>query len=278
MGVESMIPRIWSDLTVEKLQNALVFGGLANTGYEGEITGYGDSVTISTVGHPTVSDYTGADFTWEDVDAAARVLKIDKAKYATQLLGDVEAAQIKPKIVNQITQNLAYSLADSVDADVAKLYTDAGIVDGSTGTVTEVDSSDVLEYVFNIGTKMNENNVPSQGRVLVVPPWFVEKMQLAKVTLDTDNSAALATGFVGSFGGFQIYWSNNVANSGTSWWAPMAFRAGDGIALAQQLVSMETTRTEKNFKTGVKSLVVYGCKVIRPEAVYAGFCKPGAEG
>ena len=40
-------PQIWSALMVEKFYPATVIGDIANVDYEGEITGYGDSVRTS---------------------------------------------------------------------------------------------------------------------------------------------------------------------------------------------------------------------------------------
>jgi hypothetical protein len=124
----------------------------------------------------------------------------------------------------------------------------------------------VLKYFSLAQQKLDESNTPQTGRWIVVPPWFQQKMTLAKITLDTSNSGTLGAGYVGrTFYGFDVYVSNNVAKgSGTDRNAILCGYNGS-IGLATQVLA---TRQEPSgtigFKTLVKGLVVYGAKVIRP--------------
>ena len=51
------IPEIWSGKLVEKFYAATVFGEIANTDYEGEISAMGDQVNIRTVPNITITNY-----------------------------------------------------------------------------------------------------------------------------------------------------------------------------------------------------------------------------
>jgi len=52
------VPEVYSGKLVEKFYETTVFGEIASTEYEGEISNYGDTVVIRTVPTVTVSDYS----------------------------------------------------------------------------------------------------------------------------------------------------------------------------------------------------------------------------
>jgi hypothetical protein len=125
---------------------------------------------------------------------------------------------------------------------------------------------------------MSENNVPKDNRVAVVPHWFVGKMTLAKINKDTNNSGVIANGYMGSFLGFDFYESNNVAKSGTTWYAPMFFRRGDTIAFADQFLMPEAIKDKDQPKVDYLSQwALYGMKVVRPSSLGVVYCAPAAE-
>lgn len=78
--------------------------------------------------------------------------------------------------------------------------------------------------------------------------------------------ALLRGGFVGQAAGFNIYLSNNVANTAGAKYKIMA-GTREAISFAEQIVSVEAYRPEKRFADAVKGLHVYGGKVVRPAAL-----------
>lgn len=277
MSYSEFKPTIWSDKIFSEYDNALVLGGLANREYEGEITDGGSRVKIIECSDVAVRDYTGADITFDADEGAAKFIDIDQEKYAAITIDSVDLVQSKPKAWNERTRKMGVALAETVESYIAGLYTQAGIEIGSTGSVTSITSATALPTLTSIYRQMSENNVPKDGRVAILPPWFVEKITLAKVAKDTDNSSTLANGFVGKFGGFEVYESNMLASSGTDWWAPMFFRARDSIAFVEQLTKTEAGKHEKKFGDYIKSLMVYGAKVVRPSSLAVCYCKAGSE-
>lgn len=277
MAYNEFKPRLWSDAILDNLDKRLVFGALANRSYEGEIRAKGNSVVINEVGDVTVNDYTGSTITYEELEDSAKLLLIDKAKYAAVTLDDIDRVQANADLMAKLSQRMGYAIADDIDQFLAKLYDQAGIVDGATNDVTDVNSANVTEVISNMAKLMDENNVPDTGRVMVAPPWFFEKLTLAKITLDTNNSGTLANGFQGRALGFDTYKSNNVQKSGTAWWAPMFFVRGMTYAMAQQILSVEPIRREDTFSDALRTLSVYGGKVIYPDALGISYVKPTAE-
>jgi hypothetical protein len=283
MSVENFKPTIWSDLIFMEYDKSLVFAPLMNRDYEGEIQGYGDKVKINEIGDVTVNTYSGT-VTYENLSDASKFLLIDQQKYAAIQLDDVDGAQAKPKVMGEAARKIGVGLAEDMDAYLASLSSEGGIVGtvggtsiGTTGTPISITSANVTTYLALVAQGMDENNCPQAGRVAVVPPWFIQKLTLAKINKDTDNSGTLTTGYVTSYYGFDIYMSNNITHSGTTWYKPMFFLRNNTIAFAEQLMTTEAMRSETSFKDKLRSLAVYGGKVVRPNSLAVPVVAAGAE-
>lgn len=276
MSVTNFIPTIWSDMVLEKYQEMAVFRPLMNTNYEGDIRNFGDTVKINSINDFDDAAYSGT-VSYTDLDDASLMLLINQKRYVAKKLDDVDDAQTKPKLMGMVSGGIAQAFLRTQEAYLSALYTEAGIVSGSTTSVTAITSANVISTIGSIAVSMDANDVPDDGRVAVVPPWLAQKMVLAGVLRDTDNSAILSAGYIGQFQGFQVYKSNRISHSSTTWYAPMFFRRNDTMALAEQVTVMEAMRLEAQFGDGIRSLMVYGAKVLRPESLAVLYCSEGSE-
>ena len=277
MAYDNFKPTMWADSILENLDNAHVFGALANKEYEGTISGAGSSVKISEVGNVSVTAYAGT-VNYEELDDASKELLIDKKAYAAVSIDDVDNVQSKPKLLSKLSERMAYGMANYIDADIASLYSSAGItVTGTTGSPTNVTSATTISLFSGAGRELDEANAPQEGRVAVIPPWLKEKMVLAKIIRDTDNSATVTNGFVGRFLGFDVYVSNNVSHSGTTWYAPMFFIRDMTIGFASQLNKVEALRAESSFEDKMRALTIYGRKVLYPATLAVAYVASAAE-
>ena len=277
MAYDNFKPTMWADSILENLDNAHVFGALANKEYEGTISGAGSSVKISEVGNVSVTAYAGT-VNYEELDDASKELLIDKKAYAAVSIDDVDNVQSKPKLLSKLSERMAYGMANYIDADIASLYSSAGItVTGTTDTPTNVTSATTISLFSGAGRELDEANAPQEGRVAVIPPWLKEKMVLAKIIRDTDNSATVTNGFVGRFLGFDVYVSNNVSHSGTTWYAPMFFIRDMTIGFASQLNKVEALRAESSFEDKMRALTIYGRKVLYPATLAVAYIAPAGE-
>jgi hypothetical protein len=276
MAVDNFKPTIWSDLIIQAYAEKSVFRPLTNTSYEGEISAFGDTVKINMINDFSTTAYSGS-VTYSEMDDASLFLNINQKKYVAKKLDDVDAAQIKPKLSGEIARNFGRAFVADVEAYIAALYTEAGITDGSTTSVTAITSANVISKFGDMASAFDEADIPDTDRVSVVPPWLAQKIVLAGVIRDTDNSNILSAGYLGNFQGFNIYKSNRISHSSTTWYAPMFFRANDTIAMAEQLNEMEALRLENQFGDGMRALMVYGAKVIRPESLGVLYCSEGSE-
>lgn len=278
MAISNFVPEIWSAELLVALEKALVYGapGVVNRDYEGDIAQAGDTVHITGLADPTVGTYTPhTDITIEDVDDTTLALLIDQAKYFAFEIDDVEARQAKSggAVLTEQARKAAYKLRDIADQFVAGLMA-AGVDAGNLiAEATLATPAAAYEKLVDLAVVLDEDNVPTEGRFVVVTPKFhglLLKDARFVSAGDAAGSATRANGFVGEAAGFSIRKSNNVPN-GPGAGAGKLVIAGSSIATtyAEQISKTEATRKEKGFADIVKGLHLYGAKVVRPTALAA---------
>lgn len=274
MSVNSFIPEVWSAVLLSSLKKTLVYGQprIANRNYEGEISEFGDTVTINSVGRPTVSTYTpnSTTITPEQLTTAQRKLVVDQAKYFSFYVDDVDARQVRNDggLMSEAMMEAAFALGDTADQFIAGLYTGAATAN-QLGTVSVTSGALAYTQINKLGTKLDEANVPKQGRWVVVPPWYVELLLEEDKTVRVDasgTSEALRNGFVNRLLGFDLLESNNVPNPTGDDYAIMAGFSG-AISYAEQINKVEAFRPESAFEDAVKGLHLYGAKLVRPDGI-----------
>lgn len=273
MSVASFKPEIWSPYLLSALRKAQVFGGLVNHDYEGEIANAGDTVHINAVGDPTIRTYDKTtDLTYDELNTADQTLTIDQAKEFDFRVDDVDKRQTAGNLFPEALSRAGYKLKDASDTYVAGLYGSAQVANRIT-TVSVTTADLAYQQLVKLGQKLNEANVPTDGRWAVVTPWFEGLMaQDARFTNafamspQGDIPSAALTGFVRHAAGFDIYMSNNLVNTTGDDWALMA-GVNLAITFADQIAEMEALRLQKTFADAIRGLHVYGAKVVRPDCL-----------
>lgn len=271
MAVDNFIPQLWSASILENLNDAHVYPACCNDDYEGEISKFGDSVRINSIGRITINDYTknSTTLTRQNLQSTGQVLIIDQAKYYDFEIDDIDEAQTKPKLMSSAMEEAGWGLADTEDAFLAALLTanvDAGsILTAATSVGVDPGDDDAYELLVDLGVKLDENNVPSNGRWAVIPPWF--RGMLLKdprfVSFGTEkNRAALINGVVGEAAGFTISISNNVPVSSSAYDVLAGYRGA--ATFAEQINDPKAYEPEGAFSDAMKGLHLYGAKVTRP--------------
>jgi N4-gp56 family major capsid protein len=275
MAVDDFIPEIWSAELLSALRNSLVYGGsgIVNRNYEGLIQQRGDTVHITTISDPAVASYTEHSTTvsYSALTDTDTTLVVDQADYSSFKVGDIEKAQANADFVAEATANMAYGLADAIDEFIAStLYTAVNNPAGGNdlGAKT-VDISDNTGYplLVDLRTTLNRDNCPMQGRWVVIPPEMegalLQDARFIDASASADGGAALRNGFIGRAAGFDIYVSNQTPDPTANTYAVIAGHP-TACTFAQQITKTEALRLEGAFADGVRSLVVYGAKVVRP--------------
>jgi N4-gp56 family major capsid protein len=275
--LNNFIPIVWSARLLAALQKALVYGqaGVVNRDYEGEIRQAGDSVKINSIGDVTVKTYSKN----TDIDApetlvdSSQMLNITESKYFNFAVDDVDKAQSNIAVLGEAMRRSGYKLRDKSDqflaAAMAIAPPAANLIGDDTTPKSVTTAAAAYEYLVDLGVLLDEADVPSEGRFVIVPSWFHGLMQkddrfVKAGTAKTDE--VLRNGQIGEAAGFSVMKSNNVPQTaGTKY----KIIAGHDMATsyAEQIVKVEAYRKERGFNDGVKGLHVYGAKVVRPYAL-----------
>lgn len=283
-GTSRFIPQIWSGKLIEKLYARTCFAEIANTDYEGEIKNQGDTVIIRTTPTLTIRDHKmGATLTYEQPESAPVELRIDKGKYFAFECDDVAAYQSDIKLMDSWSEDGGQQMKISIDTSVlATIYADAGAENagatagaksaaynlGTAAAPVTLTKDNVLDYIADIGSVLDEQNVPEDGRWLVIPAWvknLLKKSDLRDAGITGDGTSVIRNGKIGVLDNFTTYVSNNMSVVGGN--TNIVFGHKKSLTFASQLTKLETLKNPNKFGNLIRGLNVYGYKVIDPKAM-----------
>jgi N4-gp56 family major capsid protein len=231
-------------------------------------------------------------------------IDIDRHFEYSRLIEDIVEVQALNSLRQFYTEDAGYALAVKVDNDLHSCGT--GFGDGGTvvfsgsvaptdyqhtgcffndnGTTTQytddtMDANDVFTDAFfrDMIQKLDDNNVPMEDRVLVIPPSVRNTIMGIDryVSSDFVSGQAVQSGLIGNLYGVDIYVSANCATieaaadntaSSIDTRAAMLFHK-DAIVLAEQLsVRSQTQYKQEYLSTLYTADCLYGVQVYRPEA------------
>lgn len=283
----NFIPEIWSGKLIENFYDSTVLSAITNTDYEGEIRNYGDTVNIRTAPELTIRDYQkGMTLTVENPDKAKLQLVIDKGEYFAAVEDDVDKIQSDINLMDTWSKDASERMKIKIDTRVlaampagvatANKGATAGRISaninlGVTATPVAITKTNVLEYLVDLGTVLDEANCPESNRWVVIPAkmaGMIKKSDLKDASLAGDSSSILRNGRLGMIDRFNVYMSHNLSVSS----GKFSLLAGHkmGTTFASQMTNMETIRSETTFGNIVRGLQVYGYKVVKPEALALG--------
>lgn len=289
------IPEIWSTKLIEKYYDATVLSAISNTDYEGEIRNQGDKVIIRTDATLEINDYSiGQSLVNQRPIGGSLELLIDKGMYWSAIIDDVVEKQQDINQMNRWAMDAAEQLKIKLDSrvlgsivpDVAAANKGAtagrlsgNINLGATGSPLAIDKSNILETILQAGQVLDEQNVPETGRFIVLPYWATTRLKLSDIkdaSLTADGSSPLRNGRVGVIDRFTVYNSNLLPTYTDGANKTTHFLAGTkaGLTFATQLTKTETLRAESTFGDIMRGLMVYGHKVVKPEALTAIYARP----
>lgn len=286
-GGAHFIPEIWSGKLLVKFYPATVFGSIANTDYEGEISSMGDKVIIRTAPSITIRDYEiGATLTTEKPQSQPVELLIDKGKYFSFKCDDIDKYQSDIKLLDDWSTDASEQMKIAVDTGVLgsiwnqsdgdNMGNSSGAISGDIGLGTAaapraLAKTDVMDAIVDLGTVLDEQNIPETGRWLLLPAkaaGLIKKSELRDASLTGDGTSVLRNGRIGMVDRFEVYISNNLPKNVSAGTNNVAL-AGHPSALtfASQMTNMETLRAESTFGDIVRGLNVYGFNVLKPESM-----------
>lgn len=211
-----------------------------------------------------LQDYAGT-VTWEGVNTSVIDLVYDKKKYFAFAVDDVDAVQLAGDVMIPLVNEQAYAIKTNIDTAVfteAVTGAKSANVIGSASTKKAITTCDeAYDYIVDLGTKLDNNNVPAIGRYVVATPEFVN--MLAKDKRVLDNAVVLANGIVQGMeiNGMQIIKTNLCpANK-------IIALSDKAVGYGKQIDKTEAMRLQGAFSDGVRGLVQYGVKTLQSEGI-----------
>ena len=282
------IPEVWSTKLVTKFYAATVLADISNTDYEGEITKYGDKVHIRTIPSITINDYEkGMNLTFETPESPSVELTIDHGKYFAFTVDDVNAYQSDLKLLDNWSTDASEQMKIAIDTDVlgniygsvdaANTGATAGKISGNinlgaAGAPLSMTEINILGYILDCGQVLDEQNVPDEGRFIILPAWatrLLKNSDLKQAYLTGDSVSPIRNGKIGMINNMTVYNSNLLAKTAETGGNAFHMIAGhkSGLTFASQMTEMETLRNPNQFGDLTRGLNVYGYDVIKPESL-----------
>jgi hypothetical protein len=269
MTLANFIPEIWSKKLLKIFDKTVVMANLANRDFEGDIQSAGDVVHVRTFGDVTINTYTrDMTISFQSLTDPMVDLTIDQQKYFAFKVDDLDKAQSNIDILEGYAGRAAIAIRDVVDTRLIGHYADvdSGNVIGTDVAPITLTSSNIYSYITQLGEKLDNCNIPQEGRNLVITPKFktmlLQSAEFTRATSLGDN--VIQNGYIGNVGGFAVHvTTNNPAVSGVV--NLLAFTK-DYMSFASQVSKIETVRPYNMFADAVKGLYLYGSKVMLPKA------------
>ena len=174
-----------------------------------------------------VNNYSkGVDVTVQDVSATDEYLVVNKSKEATVYIDEIDVKQNKYDAANKYIDRMTYALRKDIDGAFLQEVLNAeytmsdGDLGGTPGNPVTVSVANVFSLFTYTEAKMNANDIED------TKPWFFVITPDVKAAIQQTNlvngfqqaDAALrgtlkGMGYLGTWGNFNIFVSNNVAHS-----------------------------------------------------------------
>jgi hypothetical protein len=305
----AFIPTLWSGKLLAKFYQNTMLSEVTNTDYEGELKNQGDTVRIRLAPSISISDYTvGQNLSYETPTPIFQDMQVNKGKYFGVQVNDVLAYQSDIALMNMFTEDAAKQLKIAIENEVffnsfvtegpatANEGGTAGVISAAynlgtdTTPIDQATPENVLKAILRMSTVLDEQNVPEDGRFLVISPFdrqLLMQSSIAQAYFTGDQSSVVRTGKIGMLDRFSVYVSNLLprgeagkalvpALSATSTGGAVSnakarrmMVAGTKAAtsFAMTINKTEPLRNQTDFGDIVRGLAVYGRKVVKPEAL-----------
>ena len=239
----------------------------------------------------------GAEITGQAVKHNEKVISIDDMLLADTFVAEIEELKSHYDVRSIYSKEMGQALANTVDKHLLSLailasQASATITGGNGGTeITDADANtnatSLISSVFEAIQKLDENNVPTQGRVCIVAPDQYYQLANVDKLVNRDfsrDNGDFGKGTVLSIGGVPVVKSNTAvevfgqdlssAISGTNntytgdfsnHYAVVMHRSAIGTVKRKDLV-MESTYDARRIGTLMTGRMLMGSGILRPES------------
>ena len=287
----TFIPALWSGKLNAKFYNATVFGEIANTAWEGEISGLGDTVVINNIPTISIQPYqAGTNLTYQVPTPNTITMVVDQGQYFAFQVNDLLAMQSKPALVDVFTDDAAMQMKVKIDGQV--IYnvlfnssyntnsagvsflngpnqgTNAGVNSGAYNLGTNsapvtLTAANVLSVITSLSAVLDEQNVPETDRWLLIDPTTRQVLMnsnLAQAQFMGDSESAVRNGKIGMIDRFMVYVTNNLPRGA----AGQYFASSDGLLGGGALAGAVKRRA---LIAGHKTAITFASQMTKIETV-----------
>jgi len=215
----------------------------------------GDMVHRPYYSDVVVNNYTKwTDVTVQDVSATDEYLVVNKSKEATVYIDEIDVKQNKYDAANKYIDRMTYALKKDIDGAFLKEVINAnysvsdGDLGGTPGNPITVTAVNAFSVFTKTEAKMNANDIED------TKPWFFVVTPDVKAAIQQTNlvnwfnqaDAALrgvlkGVGYMGTWGNFNLFVSNNVAHSNKVTMSSVA--NGDSLTINGVTIAFKTSPT-----------------------------------
>ncbi len=305
----AFIPTLWSGKLLAKFYQNTMLSEIANTDYEGELKNQGDTIRIRLAPSISISDYTvGQSLSYEVPTPIFQDMQVNKGKYFGVQVNDVLAYQSDMNLMNMFTEDAAKQLKISIENEVffnnmvtegpaaANEGATAGAISAAynlgtdTAPIDQATPENVLKGILRMSTVLDEQNVPEDGRWLIISPYdrhLLMQSNIAQAYFTGDSQSTIRSGKIGMLDRFTVYVSNLLPRgaAGKALVAGLTDPATGGavasaknrrlmvagtkaaMSFAMTVNKTEPLRNQTDFGDIVRGLAVYGRKTVKPEAL-----------
>lgn len=260
VNAQAFIPEIWDASVLRTHEDNLVLKKICNIKPTKDISGSGDTIYFNGLADPTIGAYSGTLDHEALVDDQIPMLIDKQAKYAFKVT-DVEQAMANVDLKGSQAARAAYKMKDYIEKDVFQnVYTQA-----AAGTVTDTtcDSATILGDVMQVSVYLEEQNVTSDNKWLLITPAIKGKLELAGVSFSINE------GFNGKgvmawaqYLDFDVYVTNTIYKTGGVHYCMAG--SYQSIGYADKYLGVRTVDAENSRAKLVDDVCLYGYKVIKP--------------
>ena len=268
----TFIPEIWSDEIIASYEKSLVVRPLVRA--MSMVGKKGDTVHVPKPDRG-VAHAKGAEsqVTLNAGSTSELIITIDQHFEYSRLIEDITDVQALSSLRKFYTEDAGYALATNVDSALIaeantgftdkKSFVSGGLADESGATTSAFNDEGFREAI----RLLDDNNVPGDNRVIVIPPAVKRDLLGISNYISTDfvTGKPVETGKIGSLYGVDIFVSTNLTGNAGENNCLLMHR--DALVIAEQVGVRTQTQYKQEYLADLMTAdTLYGVKTYRPEA------------
>ena len=277
----NFIPQLYANKVLRHFYASSIWTSITNTDYQGQIKAQGDQIVIRRTPTISTSPYSvGTTINYEVPETDSLTMRIDKGLYSAFRIDDIDAVQSDLPLVSMFAKDAAERIKIEVDQEVLEYLASAADSNNSGATAGAISNNidlgtaaapetitsvNAIDYIVQINQVLDEANIPSEGRFVVVPAWYSSMLKLGdlrRADVTGDGTGVIRTGLIGRIDRTDVYQNNNLYTLAGNTYIVAGTK--EAASFAAQITKTETLRIPDSFGEYWRTLFVYGRQCVQP--------------